>query len=65
MTVEEARANVGKRVMSKDHNMMPTAWRWHGPYHIAQVTKGGLVILKERPDDRVRPSVLALGGNLA
>ena len=63
MNIEEARKNVGRRVMSTDPGRkMMRELPPHGPYRLTQVTKEGLAILQGRvaPTLRVAPRHLTL-----
>jgi hypothetical protein len=61
MKTEEARANIGRLVMSRDPGYkcvrkLPE----HGPYRLLRVTKAGLAILETREDHRVPTSLIRL-----
>lgn len=60
MKIEEAKAHVGKLVMSRDpgFKMIPSVREPHGPYRLLSVTKSGDAILETREELRVRPSLL-------
>ena len=61
MNIDQAKASVGKLVMSLDAGYKAT-YRVpvpHGPYVLLQVTKCGLVILKDREEHRIPPSLIS------
>lgn len=64
MTIEEAKANEGKMVMSRDagHKLIRYVGEPHGPYLLRKVTKGGMAIIArwENEDLSVPPSTLSL-----
>ncbi len=64
MTIEEAKANKGKMVMSRDagYKLIRHAREPHGPYLLRKVTKGGMAIIArwEKEDMSVPPSILSL-----
>lgn len=61
MNIEEAKANVGKMVMSRDagYKMIRSVNVPHGPYLLKQVTKEGLAILEPKHTNPVPPSLLS------
>jgi len=62
MTLEEVKANVGRKVMSRDAGakMIRDVSIPHGPYILKQVTKKCQCILEGREAFRVAPSLLTL-----
>ena len=62
MTIEEAKQNIGKLVMSQDagYKLIPRVHTPHGPYKLLKITKGGLAILENHHGNQVKPSLLTL-----
>ena len=64
MTIEEAKSNEGKLVMSCDagHKLIRQVGKPHGPYLLRKVTKGGMAIIArwEKEDISVPPSLISL-----
>lgn len=65
MNIEQARASVGKLVMSRDagEKMIRSVNVPHGPYKLIKITKGGLALLEGRPEVAVPPSLLSPASN--
>lgn len=66
MNLEEAKADVGKMVMSRDPKgkLIARVFDPHGPYRLLRVTKGGMCVLDRDPNkyatDMVKPSLLSV-----